>query len=351
MKKKTISLFLFILLIAGCRQAPHSESAITDKRIIENYELNNNKTMVESASSVDEIKVPTSYKIYYASEFGNVLDMEVASIQSDEIESRLQKDLFTYSVVNRNVDDSDIDLFYKSLFGTESSSENYIYYPENDSSESFLVDGIGYLLTARGQSRNLCPYDSNIFNDYSNCEIGLNLSEATELCEGTAKRIGLSDYKVDYWTPYGKTIGEPFFRANLCVYIDGIPVASNLMNTCCEMDIISDGIYSIRLACFDLRRGDKIGEIISLEEAVEKLKNQLDYITIIPRETNPDTRLNEFGAICDFHVSEISFEYVVGKKMDQVVARPAWRFLLSDLLGNSRSILLAIDAETGEVIF
>ncbi len=361
-----ISKCVFIILITICLcccQATPTSNIHLPAHIDTTYNNENHvDSSIQSGEAIDTtssnqtvIDLNTHEELFESFTSANNISLNIDAKVNECLADTRQ--LYVYDL---NID-YDIDVVAQKaaevFFGIESECiiyddqlGSYIYDADTSDREYFTLYKDSFLISASGHSKNLCPYASNRFP--SNTIDDNESNKAIQVCSDFLTDIGLVNYELDYLFYYGKEIGEPFYNINMCLKINNMPVVSKIMATKCSFDIADNRVYAFDLCHYDLIPRTLVTNPLSLDQAVEKLKQQIDLITIKPRKGSEiEYFLNGNGAIVQYNIVEISYEYIARKKGDTIVVSPSWRFILGDASNQDRSILLAIDSQTGEVIF
>lgn len=185
---------------------------------------------------------------------------------------------------------------------------------------------------------DLYPFEDNLLSSLEQCNASISAETATSLCDKIVKKIASElDYQVDTIRPYGSQGRRPYYEFFYRQVADGMPITSFNDLT---FKVDSDGIQYIGGALYSLTPQELPEQILSLEDAVSILRENIDLVSFYEQES--------------LTVGAISLEYIVVlTETQQPIVTPAWRFQLgsdTDSLSMNRVRLLAVDAVTGDLI-
>lgn len=185
---------------------------------------------------------------------------------------------------------------------------------------------------------NLYPFEDNLLSSVDQCGVTMPLETVFSLCDEIAAGIAPgANYGADTVRPYGNQGRRPYYEIFYRQFADGMPItAFNDLH----FKVDSDGIQYIGGALYSFTPQALPGQILSLEDALSALRDQIDLVSFYGQE-----RLT---------VGAISLEYIVVlTEMQQPIITPAWRFQLgagADSRSINRVRVLAVDAVTGDLI-
>ncbi len=363
MKKVLLSVFL-LLIMSGCQQVP--DNLINAEKIqaenqsgfSENIVTEEDKGTAENEKNIDSDWTASNLTkdFQYVSKEGRTLSIN-AEINSNDAEN---KDIYSFNISRTDITNL-LPEFAAAYFKEEkdnaeyNSEENVYTLADKNSDDYFTIRAVSNYLSISGHKKNLNPYNSNLY--LSNDDIPdkfMNEQEAISLCENFCTALGLKNYHSDYFGYYGKVVGEPFCDIIMRMEADGIPIVSTKKIFECEFYVTEQEIYNVGCGFFEMQKSKKCdkSKFLSVNDAVHILENQLDNIIMRPRSSDIyEYKLNDKGILMDFNVVDISFEYIIHKSIEGWIAVPAWRFILGNNNIKDRSCILAVKAETGEVIF
>lgn len=204
---------------------------------------------------------------------------------------------------------------------------------------SFPTDGSGDVVFVLSYRKpNLNYLDENLLDSANECSCLISPEEAKSQCDDfIMSLLGEGAYTIDSILAYGKNGQSPFYKVYYKRSLDNLPV--NSFNDI-YMFIDDNGIEKIRGAFYDVEEIETPQSIISLDEAITILKDNIDMINFHNGNT--------------LHINNIGMEYVVEQQTpgEQYVV-PAWRFGIGtneDENKLNRNYILAVNAFTGSII-
>lgn len=215
---------------------------------------------------------------------------------------------------------------------------NYFLYLISYSNGGATIPG-EQIIMLENRYYDLYPFEDNRLSSTSDSGIKPSLDEAEETCKQVVDAItSTGDYTVDFIHAYGNNGRRPYLKLVFKRMLDDMPVTAYN-----DLSFLFDnnGIEKVSGSLFSVKETGMDGNLISPEEAVEKLREQAAFLS--------------FDEKSHITVTEITLEYVVVISPDgKTLVRPVWRFLLG---GNEderyflRQKILGIDAVTGELIW
>ena len=181
-------------------------------------------------------------------------------------------------------------------------------------------------------------FEDNLLSTSSECNVSLSLEDVFSLCDRIIDAVAPQDeYTADTVLPYGNQGRRPYYKIFYRRTVDGMPIVG--YNDLYFM-VDSTGIQTISGTFYDLNAQPLSSQILSLEEALEILRENVALINFYGEDS--------------LSVGAISLEYIVTlTEMKEAIVVPAWRFNLgadNDSLEINRRRVLAIDATTGNLI-
>lgn len=194
------------------------------------------------------------------------------------------------------------------------------------------------IFTLAYRAVDLYPFEDNLLSTSSECNVSLSLEDVFSLCDRIIDAVAPQDeYTADTILPYGNQGRRPYYKIFYRRTVDGMPIVG--YNDLYFM-VDSTGIQTISGSFYDLNAQPLSSQILSLEEALEILRENVALINFYGEDS--------------LSVGAISLEYIVTlTEMKEAIVVPAWRFNLgadNDSLEINRRRVLAIDAITGNLI-
>ena len=280
------------------------------------------------------------------------IDADVAETQVDElfyysfentaVSSEIADKLLVMMSADMNtVDISDTGEWYRCDF-----------YSSQNPAEPYCIENKYYRLGLYGRNDNLCPYGSNAY-DEPNTEILSEYSaeNAVEECKDFYNTITSQQSILLNTIPYGKTVGEDYYKISLAPTVDNIPVFSKY--TGINFDFSDKGIYNAEIELFNIVKGDIISELLSVSDCIEQMRKQLDKINLFPSPEIYDIyeySVDETGLLSNINIQKVELAYVVNNSEEGAYELcPAWVFIpgTSELLDYSN--IIAVNVVTGEL--
>ena len=185
---------------------------------------------------------------------------------------------------------------------------------------------------------DLYPFEDNLLNSVEDIDIGLSVEEAISICNNFISVLpNCERYVVDYILPFGNNGRRQYYWIVFKQQTDGMRITAYE-----DLKFLVDknGIEHISGSLYDIGDEIELSNIISLDDAIESLKNNAQFISV---DDTPNP----------IFISKISMEYLVLNPNGTPLITPIWRFQLgtdSDQRNILRERIIAINANTGELI-
>lgn len=255
----------------------------------------------------------------------------------DELSNRIIKAYFGYE---RTPDDVGVDDIMQ--FGDFTDPENY-FYLYSTIQEVFLLDN---------QRHQFYPFEDAVYLDVNDVQCSITPQDAILMCDSFIEEIGFDDYSLDYIQGFGRGNNTQHYKVVYTRRLDDIPYITRAEYTQVEFRVDDEGIGWVKGGLFDVSEKAKVKSMLSLEDAVEKLKDTFAQTDIL---VFGGSYLSQFSDeetwyLHTYPIREITLEYGLSYHGVGVAINPIWRFLFDDGNGNGdRSIIYGINAITGDV--
>lgn len=255
----------------------------------------------------------------------------------DELSNRIIKAYFGYE---RTPDDVGVDDIMQ--FGDFTDPENY-FYLYSTIQEVFLLDN---------QRHQFYPFEDAVYLDVNNVQCSITPQDAILMCDSFIEEIGFDDYSLDYIQGFGRGNNTQHYKVVYSRRLDDIPYITRAEYTQVEFRVDDEGIGWVKGGLFDVSEKAKVKSMLSLEDAVEKLKDTFAQTDIL---IFGGSYLSQFSDeetwyLHTYPIREITLEYGLSYHGVGVAINPIWRFLFDDGNGNGdRSIIYGVNAITGDV--
>lgn len=358
-RKQFISLFLFCIISCGCQASPasgvenESESKIND---VSAFDIEENTSSFSSDSSEQNFITTIPYTPENLSE---VISSDKFTININaNVELPQTNTLYNYECNHCKFDKDDASMFI-NYFGAETNSVKtneyadmciYDFFRSEYPNEMYTVSLSNDNLKYYGHTDNLCPYGTNAYEDfYAEVLSRYTSGDAVIKCEEVCNMV-YADSVLLYIIPYGKSIGKNYYKLSFAPLIDGVPVLSS--KAMAKFDFSDKGINSMELSNLRFSSNGIVDELISLDEAVEELKKQIDNIDVYPLIDMVDVfnyNVDEFGKLKTIEISKIQIAYAVRYKSGKNTLFPVWAFVPGCDGVSDYSCIIAVDAINREV--
>ncbi len=353
---------LTAFLFCGCQPSPNvadtekTQDAV-NTNLTDNCEISTNSKQFVSTEEINNgTVIPKTEKSVEMKIIGENIEIsinaEVCTPQTNELY------IYTYS-------GTDIDKVFTDKLLSEMSVDTSmpIEYSESNNSidffstehanEYFTIESRYYKASLSGHKDLLCPYGSNVYgNSDEDILINYTSDEAVDKSIGLCENIIYDKYTLLCVTPYGAEEGEKYYNILLSPQIDGIPVVSSKIE--CEINVSEKGIYEAELYNFTTKRETIIHNILSLEESIELLQQNIDKVSMYPNPSFYNIygyEVDDDGKLCKSEIKKIELAYIIkmsGKGVGQLI--PAWTFIPGSNGYFDYSCAIAVDAVSGEVL-
>ncbi len=345
-----------LLTLCSCQEAPSGISDINDQipsdttSYIEDTETENqaDEHTVSRISNIDIIGMYDKQQLseeIIASNGGKIV-IETCTDFSDV------ERISMYKYIPRPISDTLRQSIFEQYFGERASEvfckdENRDIWQLGETRTgdfykyevSFPSDGSGdvvFNLTYR--KPNLNYLDENLLDSAYESACSLSVEDAKSQCETFISSLSSNDeYVADSILAYGKNGMSPFYQVYCKRVLDRLPV--NAYNDI-YFFIDDYGIEKIRGSFYDVEEIETENMIISLQGAINILKENIDMI--------------DFSKEMELYIGEISVEYVTELQVSgEHYIVPTWRFEIGqtdDERVYNRNHILAVNAFNGSLI-
>lgn len=222
------------------------------------------------------------------------------------------------------------------LHNSDAIGDYYLYQSTTPASGETVPGEEIFMLEYRAV--DLYPFEDNLLSSVSECKASISLEDADLLCNRIIEAITpQSNYIMDTVLPYGTQGRRPYYHIFYRRTVDGMPVTGY---NDIQLKVDSSGIQEIKGAIYDLTPQPLSSQILSFDDALHILRNNVNILNFYEKETLP--------------IGAISMEYVVTlTEAQEAVVTPVWRFQIgtdTDSLGIHRRYVLGVDAVTGSLI-
>lgn len=356
MKIKNLTVILIInmiFLLSSCKNAPDNNmyESVTNRDVVNEYtesDTLSDEPVITSVNNIDIINTYNNQQIQkeITSSSGDKIIID-AYIELDSIEK-----IGMYKYIPLSISDDMRQSIFDNYFGDRASEvfckdENRDIWQLGETRTgdfykyeiSFPSDGSGdvvFILSYR--KPNLNYLDENLLDSADECGCLISPEEAKIQCDDfITSLLNDGEYIADSILAYGKDGQSPFYKIFYKRILDDMSV--NSYNDI-YMFIDDNGIEKISGAFYDIEEIETQQTIISFDEAINILKDNIEMI--------------------DFHngdilrINNIGIEYVVEQQMTgEHYVVPAWRFEIGaneDENNLNRNYILAVNAFDGSII-
>lgn len=359
---RIVMCILTAFLFCGCQPSPNmadtenSQDAV-NTNLIDNCETSTSSEQFVSTEEINNSTViPKPEKSIEMKIIGENIEI---SINADVCAPQTNA-LYIYTYSGTDIDKVFTDKLLSEMFVDTSmpieynESNNRInFYSTEHANEYFTIESRYYKASLFGHKDMLCPYGSNVYgNSDEDILINYTSSEAVNKCICLCENIIYDKYTSLCVTPYGSEEGERYYNILLSPQIDGISVVSPKIE--CEINVSEKGIYEAELYNFTIERETPIPNILSLEESIELLQQNVDKVSVYPNPSFYNIygyTVDEDGKLCKSEIKKIELAYILkisGNGVGQLI--PAWTFIPGSSEYLDYSCAIAVDAISGEVL-
>ena len=215
---------------------------------------------------------------------------------------------------------------------------NYFLYQVSYSNGGTTVSG-EQIIILENRYYDLYPFEDNRLSSVLDSNVDVSIDDAIDICKRTVNAIAnAGNYVADYVQGYGNNGRRPYYKIVFRYTLDGMPISGYN-----DLTFLFDnnGIEMVKGSLFSVKEIGLTKNILSPEEAVERLQEQADFLI--------------FEEESQIMVSKVTLEYIVINSPEgKMLITPVWRFWLGND-DDERNFLchkiLAIDALTGELIW
>ena len=352
---------LTAFLFCGCQPAPNvadtEKSQDANTNLIDNCE---NSTNSEEFVYTEEINngtvIPKPEKRIEMKILGENIEISVNA----EVRIPQTDELYIYTYNGTDIDKTFTDKLLDEMFVDTSmpieyneSGNSINFYSTKHANEYFTIQSRYYKASLFGHKDMLCPYGSNVYGN-SDEDILKNYTsdEAVDKSIRLCENIIYDKYTLLCVTYFGAEEGENYYNILLSPQFDGIPVVSPKIE--CEINISEKGIYEAELYNFTTKRETLIHNILSLEESVELLQQNIDKVSMYPNPSFYNIygyEVDDDGKLCKAEIKQIELAYIIkmsGYGVWELIT--AWIFFRGSRGYFDDSCAIAVDAISGEVL-
>lgn len=342
-----------ILLLSGCQPVPESSSSRGNISEIntESDALQSDSHFTQQSDDVASDKqgitvMPESPSHIAETIVGDNIGINIdAYVTIPDCET-----LYCYTYQTENADESHAEKLKNALWQGEdmecdSALGRYTITPMGE--DTFTIETRLYRISLKNHGTNLCFFASNAYAERCNVLSAYTESEAESLCEKVFSEVCGMDSVPLSAISYGKNIGEKFCRIVTAPLIDGVPVIDS--KTMSSFDICDKGMCNAKIYCYKFSRAEIVNEILSLDEAVDMLRQSTNKISLFANDDECSIMgytADGNGKLTQIDVKEIRLGYVLS---DSSEVYPAWIFVPGNNLADYSQIF-AVNALNGEVV-
>lgn len=353
---------LTAFLFCGCQPAPNMADTVKSQDEVNTNLINNCETSTNSEQFVvtEEINngtiIPKPEKSIEKKIIGENIEISINA----EVCTPQTNELYIYSYSGTDIDKVFTDKLLSEMFVDTSmpieyneSNNSINFYSAKNTGELFTIESRYYKASVFGHKDMLCPYGSNAYsNSDEDILTNYTLNEAVNKSIRVCENIIYDKYTSLCVIPYGSEEGERYYNILLSPQIDGIPVVSPKIE--CEINVSEKGIYEAELYNFTIERETLIPNILSLEESMEVLQQNVDKVSVYPNPRFYDIYgyvVDDDGRIYKSEIKKIELAYIIkmsGNGVGQLI--PAWTFIPGSTEYFDYSCAIAVNAISGEVL-
>lgn len=348
-------LILSLVVFTSCKEAPNT--AIKDGIVVADSNSN-----LDEITDEDHLKDIAEFNSKIIEETnGSQISFEVsndddkklivnATVELDGIEK-----VGSYNYIPKPISDEIRESLFNAYFGDkvselEYAGKNNIWKLHSDGKRTTdfgYETSFNYAGGANKEERmilacelvRLCPFEENKFNSLSYLEDEIPLDDAILQSEEMMNSvIDVNDFCIDYIHPYGASEGDSYYKI-MYRYKLGNTVLTGYNDIFTYVD--KHGVERIEGTVFDIDEKIMENKIITIEEADERLKNNLEFISFEDKD--------------EIHIGKIKFEYITCATINkEIEIMPIWRFEIGkteDEMNFNRNKILAVNAISGDIIF
>lgn len=356
-------LFIFLLAMCGCE----NQDAVSNYNFVESTDdlsyldvssdeqsdLPGEKEDSQVEKDIYRILIgECDARINSREESGNILlnfdcDVKLPVFETGE--------LYTCFLDSEKVNANFLSKLSEQYFGKiiDIDYDGVVYSSEVEESEDkYKIYGCEMVYSVTGSKKNLCFWESNVYPNINSSELSSQVDDAITKCDEFIDGIGLTNYRLNNVQAFsGKELGEEFLRLRYSICENGILV-SNYDACKAEIYYTDTGIYTVSGSLFNISEGEAIDDYVSLESAIEILKDKIKLMGILDSENSVfDYVTDQNNLIQQFNIYKITIEYISESGSAQAnKLTPAWRFYFGTDGNIDYSRVLAVSIANGDLI-
>lgn len=347
-----IAVALVVVLVAGITlSTSRSVPDVVDSNGIRRAQSSSD---ILPQSSPSNLTFPETYVETFTSN-GRTLDIN-AKVNVSDVDCNK---IYTYQMTQKEIPDELSNRIIKAYFGYERTPDNIgvaniMRFGDFTDPESYfyLYSTIQEVFFLDNQRHQFYPFEDAVYLDVNDVQCSITPQDAILICDSFIEEIGFDDYCLDYIQGFGRGNNTQHYKVVYTRRLDGIPYIAKAEYSQVEFRVDDEGIGEVQGGLFDVSKKTMVKSMLSLEEAVEKLKDTFAQTDILVFGGSYLSKFSdeETWYLHTYPIREITLEYGISHDGVCVVINPIWRFLFDDGNGNGdRSIIYGINAITGNV--
>ena len=361
-----INILFCAAILAGCQQLPEKQAANIEQnsKLTSVSDFNNSTDTYSNSIYNEEINNQNITNILEENLSAKHLcykfesEEKVINIDANVNISGSINEMCVYKFVPKTMSDSESQVIVNAFFGERGNdfkideiSGAYILNPDNVTG-TYSTAAIGPYTIINTHKNDYNPFYENRILDYSNMKCAYSEEEAIELCSNFLKNCNFNDYYLKYIQYFGKLGNNYYYKIAYAISVNNFPTTALGNYNEIFFYVDNDGLMYAEGNIFDLSNFTEsqhidLDNIITAEDAVEILKNNMDIISVGYESGSPvSNSLDKNGGINNIFIWQINLGYyLIGNE-----ARPCWFFDIGQNVDDIDSkAFLAVDLISGDV--